>query len=159
MPLSLVFSGQWERKTAGDDKSIRLHFVLDDPALEIKAKPLDLPAAVRVDPATNHLALLYKSRSNGPRQLQFLGSLQLRPDFTLVFKIDDVKDGGVRKSKIEVETTFDWDVAQGTMSLYVGRTKGPDAQVIEVGGTLQAQLKNDGTLSWTFDYRKSTAGG
>ena len=34
-PSSLVFSGTWERITkGGDDKSIQLHFKLDDPSLE-----------------------------------------------------------------------------------------------------------------------------
>jgi len=42
--------------------------------------------------------------------------------------------------------------------LFVGREKNPGAQVIEVGGALQAQLKN-GSLAWTFAYRNSTAGG
>ena len=157
-PSSLVLAGQWERKTAGADNEIRLHFLLDDPALELAAKPLDLPAAVKVDPTRNHLALVYQSASNGVKRLQFMGSLEIRPGFTLVFKIDDSKDGGVRKSKIEVQTTFEWDVADGALSLYVGKTKGPKSQVIEVGGSLQVQLKN-GELNWDFAYRKSTAGG
>ena len=157
-PSSLVLAGQWERKTAGADNEIRLHFLLDDPALELTAKPLDLPAAVKVDPTRNHLALVYQSASNGEKRLQFMGSLEIRPGFTLVFKIDDSKDGGVRKSNIEVQTTFEWDVAHGALSLYVGKTKGPKSQVIEVGGALQVQLKN-GELNWDFAYRKSTAGG
>lgn len=157
-PSSLVLAGQWERKLAGGDQDIRLHFRLDDPALEIAAQPLDLPAAVKVDPTRNHLALVYQSKNNGERRLQFLGSFELKPGFTLVFRIDDVKDGGVRKSRIEVETNFEFDVAKGALSLFVGREKGPNSQVIEVGGTLQAKLKN-GALDWTFAYRKSTAGG
>ena len=155
-PSSLVFSGQWERKQG--DTEIRLHFKLDDPALELAATPLDLPAAVRVDPSRNHLALVFQSASHGERRLQFLGSFEIKPGFTLVFKIDDVKDGGVHKSKIEVQTSFEWDAAKGSLSLVVGRERTPTSQVIEVGGALQVQLKN-GTLNWTFAYRKSTAGG
>ncbi len=160
-PSSLVLAGQWERKAGAADNAdneIRLHFLLDDPKLEIAAKPLDLPGAVKVDPTRNHLALDYKSASNGRRHLQFMGSLEIKPGFTLVFKIDDVKDGGVRKSRIEVQTTFEWDVARGALSLYVGKTKGPNSQVVEVGGSLQVQLKN-GELNWDFAYRKSTAPG
>lgn len=156
-PNSLVFSGQWERKPIANE--IRLHFKLDTPALELAGKPLDLPAAVRVDPQRNHLALVYQSASHGERRLQFLGSFDIRPGFTLVFRIDDVKDGGVRKSKIEVETTFEWDAGQGKLSLFVGRTKTAASQVIEVGGALQVELKNGTQLNWTFAYRKSTAGG
>jgi hypothetical protein len=156
-PNSLVLSGQWERKPVADE--IRLHFKLDDPALEIAAKPLDLPAAVRVDPARNHLALVYQSASHGERRVQFLGSFEIRPGWTLVFRIDDVKDGGVRKSKIEVETTFEWDAARGSLSLFVGKTRTPTSQVVEVGGALSVVLKNNATLDWTFAYQKNTAGG
>ncbi len=155
-PNSLIFSGQWEKKPV--DSEIRLHFKLDDPALELPAKPLDLPAAVRVDPKSNHLALVYQSASHGERRLQFLGSFEIKPGWTLSFRIDDVKDGTVRKSRIEVQTTFEWDAAKGSLALFVGRTKSAQSQVIEVGGALQVQLKN-GTLNWTFAYRKSTAGG
>jgi len=155
-PNSLVFSGQWEKKPF--DAEIRLHFRLNNPTLEITGKPLDLPAALRVDPARNHLALVYQSASHGERHLQFLGSFEIKPGWTLLFRIDDVKDGSVRKSKIEVETTFEWDAAKGTLSLYVGRTKSASSQVIEVGGALQVQLKG-GSLNWSFVYKKSTAGG
>lgn len=156
-PNSLVLSGQWERKPVANE--IRLHFKLDDPTLEIAGKSLDLPAAVRVDPARNHLALIYQSTSHGERRLQFLGSFDIRPGFTLVFRIDDVKDGGVRKSKIEVETTFEFDAAQGSLSLFVGKVKTPTSQVVEVGGALRVVLKNNATLDWTFAYQKNTAGG
>ena len=158
-PSSLVFSGTWERSTkAGDDKSIQLHFKLDDPALEDPASPLNLPAVVKVDPARNHLVLIYQSRSNGERRLEFQGSLEIKPNWTVSFRIADSKEGGVKKSRIEVETTFEWDHAQGKLALFVGREKQPGAQIIEVGGALQAQFKN-GSLAWTFAYRNSTAGG
>jgi hypothetical protein len=158
-PSSLVFSGAWERITkAGDDKTIQLHFKLDDPQLEDPAAPLNLPQAVRVDPARNHLVLVYQSSSYGERRLEFQGTLEIKPNWTLSFKIADSKEGGVRKSRIDVETTFDWDHAQGKLVLYVGRQKRPGVQTIEVGGALQAKLKN-GTVAWTFAYRNSTAGG
>ncbi len=158
-PSSLVFSGTWERITkGGDDKSIQLHFKLDDPSLEDSASPLNLPAVVKVDPARNHLVLIYQSRSNGERRLEFQGALEIKPNWTVSFRIADSKEGGVKKSRIEVETTFEWDHAQGKLALFVGREKRPGAQVIEVGGALQAQFKN-GSLAWTFAYRNSTAGG
>jgi len=153
-PNSFVFTGEWERRP--DPKQILLRFKLDT-ASEIPGLPLDLPAAVRVDPQRNHLALVYQSTSHGERQLQFLGSLEIRKGWTLVFRIDDVKDGGVRKSRIEVEATFDWARGSGTLQLFVGKTKSAQAQVIEVGGTVSAKLQN-GRLDLSFAYRKSTAG-
>ena len=113
---------------------------------------------VKIDPARNHLVLVYQSRSNGERRLEFQGALEIKPNWTLSFKIADSKEGGVKKSRIDVETTFEWDHAQGKLALFVGREKRPGAQTIEVGGALQAQFKN-GSLSWTFAYRNSTAGG
>jgi hypothetical protein len=59
---------------------------------------------------------------------------------------------------IEIETTFDWDVAEGSLKLKVGRSKSATAQTIEVGGQLKAKLKG-GTLTWDFAYKKDTAGG
>lgn len=156
-PNSLVFAGQWERVDTATHE-IRLHFVLDDPKLEIAGKPLTLPAAVRVDPMRNHLALVYESRSNGTHRLQFMGSFEIRPDFTLNFRIDDVKDSGLRKSRIEVQTTFAFDVVRGNLQLFVGRERTAQSQVLEVGGALSAKLKN-GQLDWTFAYRKATSGG
>jgi hypothetical protein len=77
-----------------------------------------------VDSDTAHSVVgSYQSASNGERRLQFPGSLDIRPGWTLVFRIDEVKDGGVRKSKIEVETTFEWDAAQGSLLLFVGKGK------------------------------------
>jgi hypothetical protein len=158
-PNSLVFSGKWERRTQGAAADeIRLHFVLDDAALEIKQNPLDLPAQVQVDRSRNHLALIYQSKSKGERRLQFQGSFEIKPNFTLAFRIDDVTDGVSRKSMIEIETTFDWDVAEGSLKLKVGRSKSATAQTIEVGGQLKAKLKG-GTLTWDFAYKKDTAGG
>jgi hypothetical protein len=158
-PNSLVFSGKWERRMQGAAaQEIRLHFVLDDPALEIKDKPLDLPAQVKLDRSRNHLALVYQSKNKGERRLQFQGSFEIKSNFTLAFRIDDVTDGVSRKSIIEVETTFDWDVAEGSLKLKVGKTKSATAQTLEVGGQLKAKLKG-GTLSWDFAYRKDTAGG
>lgn len=156
-PNSLVFAGQWER-VAQAESEIRLHFVLDDPALEIAAKPMNLPAAVRVDPQRNHLALVYQSKSGGEHRLQFMGSFEIRSDFTLSFRIDDVKEGGLRKSRIEVQTTFAFDVVRGNLQLYVGRERSDKAQVLEVGGTLSATLRK-GQLDWSFAYRKATSGG
>ena len=158
-PSSLVFSGAWERITkAGDDRSIQLHFKLDDPTLEDPGSPLNLPQAVKVDPARNHLVLVYQSGNYGERRLEFQGAVEIKPNWTVSFKIADSKEGGVKKSRIDVETTFEWDHAQGKLALFVGREKKLGAQVIEVGGALQAQLKN-GSLAWTFAYRNSTAGG
>lgn len=155
-PNSLVFSGAWERK--GKDSEIRLHFVLEDPAMEITAKPLDLPAVVKVDPHTNHLVMQYNSKY-GDRQISFLGSFQIKPGWKLEFRIADVKETGLRKSTIEVNTTFEWDSVQGKLALYVGKTRTQNSQVIEVGGSLSATLKNGVTLNWDFAYKKSTAGG
>lgn len=156
-PNSLVFAGQWER-VAKAESEIRLHFVLDDPALEITAKPMNLPAAVRVDPQRNHLALVYQSKSGGEHRLQFMGSFEIRPDFTLSFRIDHVKEGGLRKSRIEVQTTFAFDVVRGNLQLYVGKERSDKAQVLEVGGTLSATLRK-GQLDWSFAYRNATSGG
>jgi hypothetical protein len=157
VPSRLLLKGGWERKAAVANE-IRLHFVLDDPTLEIKSRPLDLPAAVKVDPSRNHLALVYQSKSKGERRLQFAGSFEIRPNMTLVFRIDDVKDAGLRKSRIEVETIFAWDTGTGSLQFFVGKESGKGVQKIEVGGALKAQLKG-GTLEWTFAYRKATAGG
>jgi hypothetical protein len=41
----------------------------------------------------------------------------------------------------------------------VGRKRSATAQVVEVSGALQAKLKNNATLDWSFNYAKSTAGG
>jgi hypothetical protein len=157
-PNSLVLSGKWERQAEVAD-AIRLRFVLDDAALQIPGKPLNLPQALRVDPVRNHLVLVYQSKTHGERRLQFLGSLEIKPNFTLVFRIDDVKDGSVRKSSITVESSFEFDAAKGNLQLYVGKTRTASSQVVEVSGALQVTLKNKATLDWTFAYTKSTAGG
>ena len=156
-PNSLVFAGQWER-VATATTAIHLHFVLEDPALEIAGTPMTLPTEVRVDPLRNHLALVYESKSSGTHRLQFMGSFEIRPDFTLSFRIDDVKDSGLRKSRIEVETSFAFDVVRGNLQLFVGRERTAQSQVLEVGGALSAKLKN-GQLDWSFAYRKATSGG
>jgi hypothetical protein len=119
---------------------------------------MTLPAEVRVDPLRNHLALVYESKSSGTHRLQFMGSFEIRPDFTLSFRIDDVKDSGLRKSRIEVETNFAFDVVRGNLQLFVGRERTAQSQVLEVGGALSAKLKN-GQLDWSFAYRKATSGG
>lgn len=156
-PNSLVLSGKWERRADVTD-AIRLHFVLDDPTLEIAAKPLHLPQALRVDPLRNHLALVYE-KNGKERRLQFLGSLEIKPNFTLVFRIDDVTDGSVRKSSITVESSFEFDRFQGQLTLFVGREKTPTSQKLQVSAKLAAVLKNNATLEWSVDYTKSTAGG
>lgn len=156
-PSSLVLAGRWER-VAEATTELRLRFVLDDPALEIASKPLRLPAAVRVDPTRNHLALVYQSKSKGERRLQFQGSFEIRPDMTLSFRIDDVKDGGVRKSRIEVQTTFAFDTVRGNLQFFVGKERLPNAQALEIGGALRAELRG-GVLDWTLAYRKTTAAG
>jgi len=156
VPSRLVLAGSWQRDTQVSNE-IRLRFVLDDPALEIAARPLKLPAAVKVDPQRNHLALVYQTKSKGERQLQFAGSLEIKPDCTLVFRIDDVKDGGVRKSRIEVQTSFAWRAGLGSLQFVVGKETGKGAQTLEVGGALSAKLKG-GQLDWTFAYRKATSG-
>ena len=155
-PNSLVFTGQWERKP--DKEQIQLHFKLATP-VEIAGKPLDLPAAVKVDPQSNHFALVYESASHGRRRLQFLGSMEIRPGWKLLFRIDDVQDGSVRKSTIEVQANFEWDRGQGSLVLSVGRTKTATSQTIEIGGSLAVTLGQTGELTWNFAYRKSTAGG
>ena len=159
-PSSLVFSGAWERLTdPALANEIRLHFVLDDKKLELAASPLNLPAQVQVSRARNHLEMVYQSKSHGERRLQFQGGLQIKPGFTLSFRIDDVKDGGLRRSVIEVQTTFDMDVGSGFLSLRVGKNVGgTPGQTIELGGSFKPTLKN-GTLSLDFNYRKDSAGG
>lgn len=159
-PSSLVFSGAWERlQGAANASEIRLHFVLDDKKLEIAANPLNLPAQVQVNRARNHLEMAYQSKSGGERRLQFQGSMEIKSNFTLSFRIDAVNDGGVKRSVIEVETTFDFDVASGFLRLRVGRNVGDGkGQTIEVGGSIKTTLKN-GTLSFDFNYRKDAAGG
>ncbi|MGM9482927.1 hypothetical protein ACS5PN_17160 [Roseateles sp. NT4] len=159
-PSSLVFSGIWERLTDPTlADQIRLHFALDDKKLEIAANPLNLPAQVQVSRARNHLEMVYQSKSSGERRLQFQGSLEIKTGFTLFFSIDDVKDGGVRRSVIKVETTFDMDIATGFLRLSVGRNvAGTAGQTIELGGSIKTTLKN-GTLSFDFNYRKDSAGG
>lgn len=159
-PSSLVFSGTWERLTGPAlANEIRLHFALDNPNLELAAHPLNLPAQVQVSRARNHLEMVYQSKSGGERRLQFQGSLEIKPGFTLAFRIDDVKDGGVRRSVIEVETTFDMDIATGFLRLRVGKNVGgAPGQTIELGGSIKTTLKN-GTLSLDFSYRKDSAGG
>lgn len=156
-PNSLVLSGKWERRADVTD-AIRLRFVLDDPALEITAQPLHLPQALRVDPLRNHLALVYE-KNGKERRLQFLGSLEIKPNFTLVFRIDDVTDGSVRKSSITVESSFEFDRFQGQLTLFVGKEKTPTSQKLQISAKLAAVLKNNATLEWSIDYTKSTAGG
>jgi hypothetical protein len=159
-PNSLVFTGQWERKefTQSDKEQILLHFKLATPA-EIAGKPLDLPAAVKVDPQRNHFALVYQSASHGERRLQFQGSMEIKKGWKLLFRIEDVQDGTVRKSVIEVEANFEWERGQGALTLIVGRTRTPTSQTIEIGGTLAVTLGQTGQLTWNFAYRKSTSGG
>ncbi len=156
-PNSLVLTGKWQRRDDVTD-SIRLRFVLDDPALEIADKPLFLPQALRIDPLRNHLALVYE-KNGKERRLQFLGSLEIKPNFTLVFRIDDVNDGSVRKSSITVESTFEFDRFQGQLTFFVGKEKTPTSQMLQVSAKLSAVLKNNATLEWTIDYAKSAAGG
>lgn len=156
-PSSLVFKGHWER-VDNVENEIQLRFVLNDPALVLPGGDLMMPAVAKVDPARNHLAIVYTSTSKGERRLQFQGSFTIRPDFTLEFRIDQVKDGGVRKSSITVATTFEWDVVRGALQLHVGKERRPESQVIEVSGALQATLSK-GQLNWNFAYRKATSGG
>lgn len=162
-PSSLVFSGQWEQIKKGPDgkdlPEIRLHFKLDDPALEDTTAPLHLPAKLTVDPKRNHLVLVYQSQSYGEQRLEFLGTVEISPNWTVSFRIADSRDAssGVRASKIQVATTFEWEHVAGTLTLYVGRERGPGSQAITVGGNLQAKFKK-GTLDWSFAYQNSTAG-
>jgi hypothetical protein len=155
---SLVFSGEWERltKTAEDKEKIVLHFRLEDPRLEDKDAPLNLPGEVKVDPLRNHLVFNYQSPNFGLRKIEFHGSLQIKQNFTLVFTIQDSKDAvtGVRKSRIEVATTFDFEKFQGGLQLHVAHTKG---QTLEIGGTLSAKIGPAG-LKLDFAYLKDVSG-
>jgi hypothetical protein len=169
-PSALVFSGQWERmkkqadatwrpiKAGEDDPEIRMHFALTKPALEDPAAPLILPASLKVDPTRNHLVLTYTSPSYGSRRLEFMGSVEITQNFTLKFRIANEKDPKGSKTRIDVETTFEWSRGQGTVVLHVGRQKSATSQMLEVAGSVQARLQN-GTLTWTFAYQNSTAGG
>lgn len=156
-PSSLVFNGEWQRVTSAANE-IRLQFVLQDPAQQLAGKALVMPAAARVDPTRNHLVVVYASKTKGERRLQFQGSFRFGENYTLEFRIDQVKDGGVRKSSITVDATFEFDVVRGALQLYVGKTRTASSQVLEIGGSLQARLKQ-GQLTWTFAYRKATSGG
>lgn len=169
-PSGLVFSGKWERmkklpdgtwrpiKPGEDDPEIRMHFALTKPALEDPTAPLILPASLKVDPTRNHLMLSYSSPSYGTRRLEFMGSLEITPNFTMKFRIANEKDPKGTKTRIDVETTFEFDRGQGTILLHVGRTKTATSQELEVTGSVQAQIKN-GALTWTFAYQNNTAGG
>lgn len=169
-PSSLIFAGKWERmkkqpdgtwrpiKPGEDDPEIRMHFALAKPALEDPASPLILPATLKVDPTRNHLVLSYASPTYGVRRLEFMGSVEITPNFTLKFRIANDKDPKGTKTRIDVETTFEWDRGQGTIMLQVGRTKTATSTQLEVAGSVQAQLKN-GALTWTFAYQNTTAGG
>jgi|GEM_PF-5120489 len=154
---SLLFSGKWEPKAGSPSDQILLHFKADTP-VEIPGKPLDLPGVVKVDPQRNHFALIFESKSHGTHTLQFLGSMEIKPGWKLMFRIADSKDGGTRESTIEVETEFAFDRGQGSLKLKVGKTKSPTAQIIEIGGVVRTDLGPNGQITWTWDYRKSTSG-
>lgn len=155
---TLVFTGTWERLEDEDHKLV-LRFRLDDADLENADHPLVLPGEVKVDPKRNHLLFTYQSTSYGSRSLAFQGSLVIKPDWTLSFTIRDFLDGttGVRKSRIDVATTFDWDAVQGGLELFVGRETAGTGQKLQLGGKLQARIGTKG-LDWTFSYLKDTTG-
>jgi hypothetical protein len=163
-PSNLIFDGKWESVDA-DGKPVevvndrlRLHYVLDDPELEDKQAPLILPGQVKVDPQRNHLYVTFAYPDHGTRTLTFEGSLQIKPNWNLSFTIRDSQNGGVRKSRIEVATTFAWDRGTGSLQLFVGRNTGPGAEQLEIGGTIKARVGATG-ISMTFNYLKDTSGG
>ena len=153
MRWNLKFAGQWER--ADDNKQILLHFKLDDPSLEDKDHPLELPAAVGVDPKRNHLIFQYSA--NGRSHLiQFQGSIQIRSDWTLAFTIKQSQDGNVSKSLVEVETSFKFDQdSSGNLVFYVGQETADGRQSLTLGGQVNLQLAQAG-LTINFKYTKST---
>jgi hypothetical protein len=163
-PSNLVFDGKWESVDKNGKKvdvvtdQVRLHYLLDDPSLENSKCPLTPPGEAKVDKAQNHLVLTYNYAGQGPRSISFQGSLQIKPNWTLSFAISDTQGGGVRKSKIEVATTFDWDRGTGTIQLSVGTTKGAGTQKLEIGGTIKAKIGSTG-IDMTFNYLKQTSGG
>lgn len=158
-PNSLVFSGKWERN--GDEKKqaeIHLHFVLQDPSLEITTDPLNLPGKIELNPATNQLEFTFFSKQ-GLSRIGFQGSLDITPNFQLRFVINAVKEGGLARSSFEVDTTFDFDITSGYLRLRVGKNLDPDqpGQSIQLGGALRMKV-NNGTLSLDFTYKKNAAG-
>jgi len=164
VPSNLIFDGKWE-SVDKDGKPVdvvtdrvRLHYVLTDPKLEDPKAPLILPGDAQVDSKKNHLNFTYNYESHGARTLSFQGSLQLKPNWTLSFSINDTQNGGVRKSKIEIATTFDWSQGSGTIQLTVGSTKSANVQTLEIGGTIKAKIGNAG-INMTFNYLKQTSGG
>jgi hypothetical protein len=164
VPSNLIFDGKWEsvdedgKAVAVVTDRVRLHYVLDDASLEDRNAPLILPGDAKVDPKKNHLYFTYNYASHGARTLSFEGSLQIKPNWTLSFAIRDTQGGGVRKSRIEVATTFDWDRGTGTIQLFVGTTKGAGVQRVEIGGTIKAKIGTTG-INMTFNYLKETSGG
>jgi len=163
-PANLVFDGKWESVDKNGKKvdvvtdQVRLHYLLDDPSLENSKCPLTPPGEAKVDKTRNHLVLTYSYAGHGQRSISFQGSLQIKPNWTLSFAISDTQNGGVRKSKIEVATTFDWDRGTGTIQLSVGTTKGAGTQKLEIGGTIKAKIGSTG-IDMTFNYLKQTSGG
>jgi hypothetical protein len=159
LPSNLIFTGSWKREQEQREKIV-LHYILDDPELEDPKAPLILPAEVTVDPKRNHLAFTYQYTGYGTRTLAFHGSLQIKPNWTLLFSVADHLDHGtgVKKSRIEVAATFDWDSFKGGLQLYVGSSKRDGAQMIEIGGSFQARIGNTG-VNIDFNYLKGSAGG
>jgi hypothetical protein len=163
-PSNLIFDGKWEsvdkvgKAVVTVTDQVRLHYVLDDLSLEDTKAPLILPGNAKVDPKRNHLYFTYNYATHGTRTLNFEGSLQIKSNWTLSFAIRDTQGGGVRKSRIEVATTFDWDRGSGTIQLYVGNTKSAGGQKLEIGGTIKAKIGATG-INMAFDYLKDTAGG
>ena len=158
VPNAFLLSGEWVQ-----DKSkateIRMEFKLADPAQAIDGKALALPGQLKVEKHRNHLALVYE-KNGATRRIQFLGSLEIKKGWKLAFRVDYESNGASKKMVVEMDTTFEFDTVEGGIKLYVGKTKTATSQEITVGGSLKAKFVKSGiSLSWDFQYTKSTAGG
>lgn len=155
---ALVLSGEWLQDTKSANE-IRMKFKLPDAAQSIDGKPLPLPAALKVNQDKNNLQLVYEK--NGlERSIQFLGSVQIRKGWQLAFTVNYESNGASKKLLVTVDTTWDWDAAQGGAKLYVGKKKTASSQEIIVGGSFKhTMVKTGTTIGLDFEYAKSTAGG
>lgn len=155
---ALVLSGEWiqDQKSTGE---IRMQFKLPDAIQSIDGKPLLLPAALKVNPDKNNLEFVYE-KNGVTRSIQFLGSLQIREGWRLEFTVNYESNGASKKLLVTVDTTWNWDAAQGGAKLYVGKKKSATSQEITVGGSFKhTMIKSGTTIGLDFEYTKSTAGG
>lgn len=155
-PNELSFNGKWNK--TGDDSEIRLRFHLTNPADEISDKPLVLPGKVEVDPKRNHLVFSYVKHGE-EKKLEFRGTIEIRKDWKLVFKITSSSGAGVKSSTFELQTQFKWNATQTSLTLSIGKVSTATKQEITLRGKLLVRTVNGTKLQWDFAYNKSTSGG